>query len=113
MPDGRANNGGARRGAGRRQKDDADELRSVLSKCASTRKRKAILKKLVEDSEHSSFKIRHEARKLLLAYLYGKPVDRVQVETEGGRPIPITIIEVTELKARFAERRKQIEALDD
>lgn len=75
MPDGRSHNGGPRPGAGRRTKADADDLRDLLKKCAPKSKREAMLRKLVEDSAHVSFKIRHEARKLLLAYLYGKPVE--------------------------------------
>ena len=52
-----------------------------------------MLRILAEDSVHVSFRIRNEARKLLLSYLYGKPVDRLEVSGEGGGPIPITIIE--------------------
>lgn len=85
--------GGARPGAGRKTKKFEQDLNSLFKSCVSGERRAEILKQLAEDSISISFRIRHESRKLLLAYLYGKPVDRLEVSGEGGGPIPITIIE--------------------
>jgi hypothetical protein len=85
--------GGARPGAGRKTKEFEQDLGSLLKLCVSGEQRAEMLKKLAEDAVHISFRIRHESRKLLLSYLYGKPVDRVELSGEGGGPIPITIIE--------------------
>lgn len=93
MPKGQVKHGGARPGAGRKTKEFEQDLNSLLKRCISGEQRAEILKKLAEDAAHVSFKIRHESRKLLLSYLYGKPVDRIEVAGEGGGPIPITIIE--------------------
>ena len=110
MADGRANNGGARAGAGRRKKADAEDLRLLLLKCAPTEKRESILTRLVEDADNPvSFRVRNEARKLLLAYLFGKPVERQEISGE----LDVNMPSPDELKKKFAERRKQVEALDD
>lgn len=93
MSKGQAKRGGARPGAGRKTKQFEQDLNSLLKEHVTGDKRAEIIRKLAEDSAHVSFKIRHEARKLLLSYLYGKPVDRLEVSGEGGGPIPITIIE--------------------
>jgi hypothetical protein len=85
--------GGVRPGAGRKTKEFEQDLGSLLKSCVTGEQRAQMLKKLAEDSLHLSFKIRHESRKLLLSYLYGRPVDRLEVSGEGGGPIPITIIE--------------------
>ena len=109
MADGRQKNGGKRAGAGRKPKAVNENLRELLTECAPQEKRESILKQLVEDAQHVSFKIRNEARKLLLAYMFGTPVARHEVagELDVNMPSP------EELKKKFAERRKQVEALDD
>ena len=110
MADGRLKNGGARQGAGRRKKADAEDLRALLLKCAPAEKRESILTRLVEDADNPvSFKVRNEARKLLLAYLFGKPVERQEISGEFDVNMPSP----EEMKKKFAERRKAIEALDD
>lgn len=88
-----AKHGGKRPNAGRKTRVVEQNLNALLEACVSGEKRQSILRKLAEDSDHISFRIRHESRKLLLAYLFGKPVDRVELSGEGGSPIPITIIE--------------------
>lgn len=89
----KAKHGGARPNAGRKTKQFEHDLNSLLKDCVSGEQRAQMIKRLAEDSVHPAFKVRHEARKLLLSYLYGKPVDRLEVSGEGGGPIPITIIE--------------------
>jgi len=88
-----AKHGGKRANAGRKSKAIEQNLNALLDSCVPGSKREAIIRKLAEDAEHPSFRIRNEARKVLLAYMYGKPVDRIEVGGEGGGPIPITIIE--------------------
>jgi hypothetical protein len=85
--------GGKRANAGRKTKVVEQNLHALLNECVPGEQLESIIRKLGEDAGHASFKIRHEARKLLLAYKYGKPVDRVELSGEGGGPIPITIIE--------------------
>ena len=109
MADGRQTNGGARTGAGRRPKAVNDELRGLLDKCAPVKKLESIIAKLVEDACHPSIKIRTEARKLLLAYKYGTPIARQEISGE----LDVNMPSPDEMKAKFAERRKAIEALDD
>jgi len=88
-----AKRGGKRTGAGRKPRVIEQDLNALLQACVPGSKRESIIRKLAEDAEHPSFRIRNEARKLLLSYMYGKPVDRLEVSGEGGGPIPITIIE--------------------
>lgn len=88
-----AGRGGKRAGAGRKSKVVEQGLHESLMNCSTAAEREKILRLLCEDAMHTAFSIRNEARKLWLAYLHGKPVDRVELSGEGGGPIPITIIE--------------------
>jgi hypothetical protein len=56
-----------------------DDLRKRLQKCVTEADREKVIKTLVADSLSKSFRIRHEARTLLLAYLYGEPSQRQHV----------------------------------
>jgi hypothetical protein len=109
MADGRKKNGGARSGAGRKPKEANENLRELLSLCAPQEERESILRGLVEDAQHVSFRIRNEARKLLLAYMFGTPVARQ--ELSGS--VDVNMLTLDEVKKRAAERRKQVESLDD
>lgn len=109
MADGRAKNGGARPGAGRKPKAVSDELRALFDKCVTQKDREAIVKQMVQDALSPSLRTRIEARKLLLAYMFGTPIARHEVEGE----LDINMPSPEELKKKFAERRKSIEALDD
>lgn len=109
MADGRKKNGGKRPGAGRKPKEVNENLRELLSLCAPQEQRESILRGLVEDAQHVSFRIRNEARKQLLAYMFGTPVARQEISGE----LDVNMPSRDELKAKFAERRKQVEALDD
>lgn len=87
MTDGREKNGGARAGSGRKTRREEDDLQKLLKKCVPKERREAILKKLAEDAESTSFKTRNESRKLLLAYLWGKPIARQEITGEGGKDL--------------------------
>lgn len=86
MPDGRRNNGGARPGAGRKAKAVEDDLQRRLKRAvrgdAPKDKLDQVFAALVEDAISVSQKTRSEARKVLMAYIYGKPVQRVLVEED-------------------------------
>jgi hypothetical protein len=89
MSDGRANNGGARAGAGRKAKQLEDDLHERLLKALKKGRRSRlddIFAKLVEDAMSPSFKVRHAARAMLFDRLYGrtKPPETNEVEDEGG-----------------------------
>lgn len=88
-----AKRGGKRAGAGRKTRVVEQNLNELLKECATDEEMKEVVRLLVLDSKHTAFSIRQEARKLLLAYKYGRPVDRLELSGEGGGPIPITIIE--------------------
>ena len=99
MPGQIGNSGGKKGRSGRKPRAFEDDLQVLLRKCFTKADREKVLRQLVEDSFSPSFRIRHAARTLLLAYLYGKPVDRVELSGEGGGPIiPITIIEAVSPK---------------
>jgi hypothetical protein len=104
-----AKRGGKRVGAGRKSRVIEQNLNALLQACVPGSKRESIIRKLAEDAEHPSFRIRNEARKVLLAYMYGKPVERHEVEAN----VDVNIPSPEELKKKFAERRKSVEALDD
>jgi hypothetical protein len=91
MADGRENNGGKREGAGRKSKRDEDDLRKRLKK-ASRQDGQDLLDRvfvqLFKDAALSpSHKVRSEARKLLLAYWYGRPLQRVEATGEDGKDL--------------------------
>jgi hypothetical protein len=75
MPDGRKNNGGARPGSGRKRKADELELQSLLISAWPPEARQAALDRLSQkaDSDRGDSL---DALKLLLAYAYGKPIER-------------------------------------
>lgn len=55
------------------------ELHKSLNRCVTRAERERVIKRLVKDSLSPVFRIRHESRKLLLEYLYGKPQSNVKV----------------------------------
>lgn len=90
MSDGRKNNGGARPGAGRRRKAEEEELHGLLSKAWPAEKRLAALERvaLIAESER---KDALDAVKLLLAYTYGKPIERQEISGPDGDTIPLEV----------------------
>jgi hypothetical protein len=59
------------------------ELNDLLDVTFPPAKRRKVLKRLVEDAEQGN----HEARVLLLAYTFGKPVERKEVSGPDGIPL--------------------------
>lgn len=61
------------------------ELNDLLDEVFTNPRRKKVIEKLVIDAEAGN----HEARTLLLAYAYGKPKERIDVEQTGGMVIQV------------------------
>lgn len=78
--------GGARPGSGRKRKADELELNGLLSEAWPSEKRRKAFERLatVADSDRGDFL---DAIKLLLAYTYGKPIDRQEISGPGGEPL--------------------------
>jgi hypothetical protein len=76
-------NGGKRQGAGRKSKAEELGLQKLLDKCWTQAERRACIKKLAQDAKSKDFKERSESRKLLLAYAFGKPKERHDVNLDG------------------------------
>jgi len=91
----RPNTGGARVGSGRKSKAEELGLVALLDKCFDKQARERCLLKLAEDCESIEFPVRHESRKLLLAYTFGKPTEKHEHGGEGGGPIEVVVKHVT------------------
>jgi hypothetical protein len=77
--------------SGRKTKAQELGLIALLDRCFTKAAREACIEKLAEDCDSDEFHIRHESRKLLLAYTFGKPHESVQHLGEGGGPIEIIV----------------------
>lgn len=85
----KGNRGGQKGKSGRKSKAEELGLAATLDKCFTKEDREDCIQKLVEDCKASDFHQRHESRKLLLSYTFGKPKERHEVE---GGDVPIEII---------------------
>lgn len=90
MSDGRKHNGGARPGAGRKTKAEILGLAELIDEAWPRAKQQAVIKKLAQDCTDDDFHTRHEARKLLLAYKFGKPTEKHEHTGAEGGPILAT-----------------------
>lgn len=59
------------------------ELNALLEQVFKPARRKKVLEKLISDAESGN----HDARTLLLAYTYGKPVERQELSGPDGGPL--------------------------
>jgi hypothetical protein len=92
MSDGRKNNiGGARPGAGRKTKAEILGLAAMIDESWPIAEQKKVIKKLAKDCMDDDFHIRQEARKLLLAYKFGKPTERHEHSGPNQEPIQVDI----------------------
>lgn len=82
--------GGARPNAGRKSKAEEMELYKLLNKCWTKREREECIKKLAQRATKGDL----ESIKLLMAYTFGKPTERVEHSGKDGGAIPITVVEV-------------------
>lgn len=99
MADGRQNNGGARPGAGRKTKAEILGLADLIDSTWPETRQKAVIKKLAKDCEDDDFHTRHEARKLLLAYKFGKPTEKHEHSGKDGGPMEFATFEIKTRKA--------------
>lgn len=105
MPDGRAKNGGARAGAGRKTRAAEKELYQLLQKCWTKEQREAAFKKLAERAALGSM----EAIKFLSAYEWGKPVQRVLVEEDPPKQQgKVDLSQLSEEELEVLERANEI-----
>lgn len=74
---GQSGNPGGKPGAARQ------ELNALLDQVFKPARRRKVLEKLIEDAESGD----HDARVLLLAYTYGKPVERKEITGADGEPL--------------------------
>jgi hypothetical protein len=86
---GKNGHGGKRTNAGRKSKAEELGLHSLLDECWTEADRRACVKKLAQDAKSRDFKQRHEARKLLLAYAFGKPKELHEHSGPDGGAIPV------------------------
>lgn len=89
MADGRKKNGGARKGAGRKPKEQSLKLIESLDRNINSTDWDNILKAVVKEAKKGS--INHI--KLLLEYRFGKPVQALEVEATTEATINISPIE--------------------
>lgn len=110
MPDGRARNGGARAGAGRKPKQKEEQLERLLAKVWKKTDREKVFEKLVQRALAGSM----EAIKFLVSYEWGKPAQRVLIEQEGpdesgGNRLDLSQLtkeELTQLETLLAKARR-------
>lgn len=79
--------GGKKGRSGRKSKAEELGLVALLNKCWTVEARKRCLDRLAEDCESIEFQVRHEARKLLMAYTFGKPTERHEISNLDGTPL--------------------------
>lgn len=93
MADGRKNNGGKRSNAGRKSRAEEAGLRQLLDQCWTDDDRRKCIKALVAQTK-SEENFNLDAVKLLLAYAYGKPIDRQEVSGDAEEPVQIRVVYV-------------------
>jgi hypothetical protein len=79
--------GGKREGAGRKSKAYEANFKVALDACFTPVERQKCLETLVKDCRSRNFHERHESRKLLLAYAYGKPTEKHEHANPDGSPL--------------------------
>jgi len=75
--------GGKRNGAGRKTKAEILGLAELIDESWPLDEQKKVLAKLANDCISADFHTRHEARKLLLAYKFGKPKETHDLNVLG------------------------------
>lgn len=87
MPSGgtKGNRGGAKGRSGRKSKAAELGLQALLDECWDQTQRKDCIKNLAKNAKTGDM----ESLKLLLAYTYGKPVDRKEIKGELGQTLVV------------------------
>ncbi|HMV40468.1 MAG TPA: DUF5681 domain-containing protein [Burkholderiaceae bacterium] len=63
------------------------QLSDLLDELFTPAKRKKVLRLLIDDASSKDYEKRKEARPLLLAYAYGKPIERQEITGADGAPL--------------------------
>jgi hypothetical protein len=82
---------------GGRPSEARAQLQALLDKHFPANKRKRLIELLVEDATSDEYERRKEARPLLLAYTFGKPTERQEIEHSGK--IDVSKLSDDELRA--------------
>lgn len=88
----KGNRGGQKGKSGRKSKAEELGLVATLDKCFTKADREDCIQKLVEDCKSDNFAERHEARKLLLAYTFGRPTEKHEHGGRDGGPITFKVV---------------------
>lgn len=94
MPGQKGNPGGKKGRSGRKSKAEEMGLVATLENCFTIEDREQCIRKLAEDCKSSDFHERHESRKLLLAYTYGKPKESHEHSGVDGASIEVVVTHV-------------------
>lgn len=77
--------------SGRKGKAEEMGLKALLDKCITAAERERLFRDLLRGTKSKDQKIAHEARKLLLAYLYGTPRASLEISGPDHAPIPVRV----------------------
>lgn len=84
--------GGQKGRSGRKSKAEELGLTALLDKCFTKADREACIKQLAEDCQSDEFNVRHESRKLLLAYTFGRPTEKHELGGMDGQPLTLRVV---------------------
>ncbi len=90
MTDEKKRHGGKRPNSGRKSKAEELGLVALLDECWTPESRKRCLLKLAKLANDGEY----EAVKILMAYAYGKPIDRKEISGPEGVPLMTPTINV-------------------
>lgn len=103
--DGRAKNGGARSGAGRKARADEADLQRRLKRAVKGEVKDRLdeaFAKLFDDLFSDSFRTRAHAQKLFFGYAYGRPYQRIVVADDGAEE-PKKAVDLSQLSTEELE----------
>jgi len=91
MADGRKNNGGARKGAGRKPKAEEDKakalsVKAIVNEFGSEEKAFEHMANMAKTDKRKSY----DYFKLLIEYAYGKPKENLNINPDNDFNIPVT-----------------------
>ena len=91
----KGNSGGKKGRSGRKSKAEELGLVATLEKCFTVKAREHCIRRLVDDCQSEVFQERHESRKLLMAYTYGKPKESIDLGNKDGEKFEVVVRHVT------------------
>jgi hypothetical protein len=78
---------------------------TLLDSCWTREERESALRDLIEDCRSQVFQERHESRKLLFAYAFGKPTEHIQHEILNPQEVAAETLE--DLREKYPELSDQ------